>query len=62
MYLMINITGKCSFDLIAHLVKHHTTVHLQVLCVLHNYQLVRKDMDINEHERLFNFTLGHKLK
>ena len=24
--------------------------------------LVRKDMDVNEHERLFNFTLQHKLK
>ena len=24
--------------------------------------LKRKDMDVIEHERLFNFTLGHKLK
>ena len=24
--------------------------------------VVRKDMDVNEHERLSNFTLGHKLK
>ena len=24
--------------------------------------VVRKDMDVNEHERLFNITLGHKLK
>ena len=23
--------------------------------------LVRKDMDVNEHERLYNFTLRHKL-
>jgi hypothetical protein len=23
--------------------------------------VVRKDMDVNEHERLSNFTLGHKL-
>jgi hypothetical protein len=23
---------------------------------------VRKDMDVNEHERLSNITLGHKLK
>ena len=22
----------------------------------------KKDMDVNEHERLFNFTLRHKLK
>jgi uncharacterized membrane protein len=24
--------------------------------------VVRKDMDVNEHERLSNITLGHKLK
>jgi hypothetical protein len=24
--------------------------------------LVNKDMDVNEHERLFNITLRHKLK
>ena len=24
--------------------------------------IVRKDMDVNEHERLSNFTLRHKLK
>jgi hypothetical protein len=24
--------------------------------------LVRKDMDVNEHERLSNFTLRHQLK
>jgi len=24
--------------------------------------LVKKEMDVDEHERLFNFTLGHKLK
>jgi predicted transcriptional regulator len=24
--------------------------------------LVRKDVDVNEHERLFNFKLRHKLK
>ena len=24
-------------------------------------QFVRKDMDVNEHERQFNFTLRHKL-
>ena len=22
----------------------------------------KKDMDVNEHERLFNITLGHKFK
>ena len=26
------------------------------------YELVRKDMDVNEHERLSNVTLRHKLK
>jgi len=29
---------------------------------LYSYELVRNDMDINEHERLSNITLGHKLK
>jgi len=24
--------------------------------------LVRKDMDVNEHEKLYNLTLRHKLK
>jgi hypothetical protein len=33
----------------------YTNVYL-LLC------LVRKDMDVNEHERLSNFTLGHKFK
>ena len=27
-----------------------------------NISLVRKDMDVNEYERLSNFTLRHKLK
>jgi hypothetical protein len=26
------------------------------------YMLVRKDMDVNEHERLSKITLTHKLK
>jgi hypothetical protein len=26
------------------------------------HKLVRNDMDVNEHERLFNITLRHKLK
>jgi len=29
---------------------------------LYSYELVRNDMDIIEHERLSNITLGHKLK
>jgi hypothetical protein len=24
--------------------------------------VIRNDMDVNEHERLYNITLGHKLK
>ena len=56
-FLFIEITGECQFDLIAHiLVKHPATVHLQALCVLHNYKLVGKDMDVNEHERLQFYT------
>ena len=39
-------------------IKHYTQTQIKV-----NEQLVvRKDMDVNEHERLFNITLGHKLK
>jgi hypothetical protein len=30
--------------------------------VVNKLILVRKDMDVNEHERLSNFILGHKLK
>jgi hypothetical protein len=26
------------------------------------FLLVRMDMDVNEHERLYNIILGHKLK
>ena len=26
------------------------------------YELVRKDMDVNEHKRLFNITLRHKFQ
>jgi len=26
------------------------------------YYLVRKDMDVNEHDRLFSITIRHKLK
>jgi len=27
-----------------------------------SYESLRKDMDVNEHDRLSNITLGHKLK
>ena len=29
---------------------------------LTNWLFVRKDIDINEHERLFNFAIQHKFK
>jgi hypothetical protein len=38
--------------------KHYTKTQIKV-----NEQLVvRKDMDVNEHDRLTNITLRHKLK
>ena len=39
-------------------IQHYTRTQIQV-----KEQLVlRKDMDVNEHERLSNSTLGHKFK
>jgi hypothetical protein len=32
-----------------------------IFCFLVDNLLERKDMDVNEHERLFNITLRHKL-
>ena len=29
---------------------------------MRDYTTLHLDMDVNEHERLFNFTLRHKLK
>ena len=31
-------------------------------CLTHQLPIVRKDMDVNEHERLSNITCRHKLK
>jgi hypothetical protein len=39
-------------------IQHYTWTQIQVKEQL----VVRKDMDVNEHERLSNFTLGHKFK
>jgi len=36
------------------------TLHLDT-AKLYEQLVVRKDVDVNEHERLSNFTLGHKL-
>jgi len=38
--------------------QHYTQTQIKVKKQL----LVRKDMDVNEHERLSNITLRHKLK
>ena len=42
------------------------TMEWVMCCLMPNWAtfqlLVRKDMDVNEHERLSNITLGHKLK
>ena len=37
--------------------RDYPTLHLDI-----DYSKVRKDMDLNEHERLSNITLRHKLK
>jgi hypothetical protein len=39
-------------------------IHIKNFIKNNNYLLciVRKDMDVNEHERLFNITLRHKFK
>jgi hypothetical protein len=39
-------------------IQHYTWTQIQVKEQL----VVRKDMDVNEHERLFNITLRHKFK
>ena len=40
--------------------RDYLTLHLQIK--VKEQLVVRKDMDVNEHERLFNITLRHKLK
>jgi len=39
-------------------IQHYTWTKIQVK----KYLVVRKDMDVNEHERLSNITLRHKFK
>ena len=39
-------------------IQHYTKTQIKVKEQL----VVRKDMDVNEHERLSNITLRHKLK
>jgi hypothetical protein len=39
-------------------IQHYTWTHIQVKEQL----VVRKDMGVNEHERISNITLGHKFK
>ena len=34
----------------------------QTLYLRHQFVIVRKDMNVNEHERLFNIKLRHKFK
>ena len=43
--------------------RDYLTLHLDTTHVKIEEQLVvRKDMDVNKHERLFNIILRHKLK
>jgi hypothetical protein len=39
-------------------IQHYTRTQIQVKEQL----VVRKNMDVNEHERLSNITLGHKFR
>jgi hypothetical protein len=41
--------------------RDYPTLHLDTHKV-EEQLVVRKDMDVNEHERLYNITLRHKLK
>jgi hypothetical protein len=43
-------------------VLYQVALHTLSWFLLSFKQWVRKDMDVNEHERLSKFTLGHKLK
>ena len=42
--------------------RDYPTLHLWTQIKVKEQRVVRKDMDINEHERLSNITLRHKLK
>jgi hypothetical protein len=42
--------------------RDYPTVHVDTQIKVKEQLVVRKDMDVNEHERLFNITRRHKLK
>ena len=42
--------------------KDYPTVHIQTEIHVKEQLVVRKDMDVNKHERLSNITLRHKLR
>ena len=42
--------------------RDYPTLHLKTQITGKEQLVVRKDMDVNEHERLSNLTLRHKLK
>jgi hypothetical protein len=41
--------------------RDYPTLHLDTQIKVKEQLVVRKDMDVNEHERLSNITLRHKL-
>ena len=42
--------------------RYYSTLHFKTQIELKEQLVVRKDMDVNGHEILFNITLRHKLK
>ena len=42
--------------------RDYPTLHLDTQIKVKEQLVVRKDMDVNEHERLSNITLRYKLK
>jgi hypothetical protein len=42
--------------------RDYPTLHLDTQIKVKEQLVVRKDIDVNEHERLSNITLRHKLK
>ena len=50
----------CSNKVNEHEILSYATLKTQIK--VKEQFIVRKDMDVNEHERLTNITLGHKLK
>ena len=42
--------------------RDYQTLHLQKQIKVKKQLVVRKDMNVNKHERLSNITLRHKLK